>query len=172
MRTGGIVALAVAGLVVIGGGAALATTMTGNEPTNTVAASETPVETETAEPETVEPTEADEDAEALTAPGAVCDPNSMNTIECSVDYPEIGYLNAVNRTAVEPLISLSDIEKLELAHEACTVLDNGGDASTIIIATTAADYTDTWNNGIVFTAAPLGFCHEHADQELIAPFVD
>lgn len=123
--------------------------------------------------EVSEPTSEPTEAADITAAGEVCDIDSVYTIECSVKFPEVGFLNAVNRVATEPLLSMNDEEKIALAESACSQLASGVAAADVdVVDSPATDEKPAgWNNAIVASAAPLGYCHEYADQELIAPFV-
>lgn len=125
------------------------------------------VETPTVE-QTTEPTEAPVD---ITAPGEVCDINSMYTIECSVKYPDIGFLNAVDRVGVDPLASMSDDEKIALGHSACDILAEGGSGETVELVPTAEGDIPTVNNSAVFASAPFSYCHAFANEQMIAPFL-
>jgi hypothetical protein len=125
---------------------------------------------ETQAPTATEPVDP---AEGITAPGEVCDPASMYTIECSVKHPDVGFLNGVTRVGQEPLASLAEEEKIALGHAACEQLQAGVAAADINLGGDSAptDKPAGWNNGVIVNAAPLSYCHAFADPDLIAPFL-
>lgn len=116
-----------------------------------------PIATETAEP-TVD----------VTAPGEVCDPQNLNDLICAAFYPEQVVLNLTAAPrAQEPLASMTDEQKIQLAHAACDTLAAGGTKDTVTLVTT--DNPDallsTWNNNLVFTAGTLGYCNDYIEGE-------
>lgn len=116
-------------------------------------------ETET----TSEPTPADP-AVDITAPGEVCDPHNLNDIICAAFYPDqaVGNMTVAPR-AGEPLASLSDEERIALAHEACEQLEAGTAQDAVSVIETSAEDTAAGrnNNFTLASAGALAYCNDY-----------
>lgn len=88
-----------------------------------------------------------------TAKGDVCDPSNLNDLICAAFYPDQAVLNMTSR-AVGPLATMSDSDKITLAHKACTTLENGGtESTTVLVAPEAA-------NANLYVTATLAYCND------------
>jgi len=93
-----------------------------------------------------------------TGPGEVCDIESLYTVDCHKKYPDVAYLNGITRNAGEPLLSLSDEEKIELGHQACDQVASGVDREAVaLIEGSGANFTN--NTAVVGVAIP-SYCPE------------
>lgn len=106
----------------------------------------------------------------ITAPGEVCDPGNANDAICAAFYPEQAAINATSAPrALEPLASMSDEEKIALAHQACEILAAGGSKETSTLVETIVpegdSRPDNWNAGLPFAAGRLGFCQDQLDEK-------
>jgi len=166
-KRGLVIASAIAAVLVVGGGTATAIALAGqaSDTAPEAGAASEPVET-SAPGETPEPSEPGIDVEALTAPGAVCHPNAGDDFPCLVVAPDLAVLNMTGTgRAGEPLISMADADRIALAHEACSVLAEGGSAETVtLIETNDPDRPATANNFAVFSAGAAAYCPEYAEQ--------
>lgn len=161
MKKSGIAAIAVAAVLVVGGGTAYALT------TNPQAA-EGPAlieatATNTPAPEAAEgaapangETSATELPSYITSPGEVCDPENLNDSLCAAFYPDQALINVTDRGSAA-LAGLPLDEKRDLAEQACTALAGGAPA-----AATAAVTGD--DNRTLFSAAAVAYCPEHAES--------
>lgn len=116
------VIIGVLALGLVGGGTAVALSNSG-EPTPETSASapapvgtDAPVEAATDAPAT--PAETEALPADITQPGEVCDPSNMNDPICAAFYPDQAVLNITARAS--ELDTLSDAEKIERAHAACS----------------------------------------------------
>ncbi len=161
-----IAVAAVAGVLVLGGGVAVAATgaLTPGEPE--VQAGEPAATAVPAEPTpTPDPTEPAVDVEALTAPGGVCYAQSGDDFPCLVVAPDLAVINMTGPgRAVEPLISMPEADRIALAHQACNVLASGGSHESVTLVESADAQHPTANNFVVFSAGASAYCPEYADQ--------
>lgn len=122
-----------------------------------VAAATTPSATPTSSPSTA----------ALTAPGAICDPHNLNDIICLAFHPDVAVINMTSGPrAQEPLRSMTDQEKIALAHKACSVYEGGGSAATVTLVPTTLDadaqaLPADINNANMFNIGALAYCNQY-----------
>ena len=100
-------------------------------------------------------------AAAPTAPGETCDINSLYTVDCHKQYPEVAYLNALKRNAVEPLASMSDADKIALGQQACAQIGAGAEPKSVKLIGDAPDPETMWTSDDVIVGAAIpSFCVE------------
>lgn len=133
---------------------------TGGPQAAVAAAGDDPTAVESATPEpsatAVTPTDAEP---APTGPGEICDINSMYTVDCEQQYPEIGFLNGAHRATVG--LTFTDEELLAFGQEACAQIAAGAAIEAIDIAgvdNSVADHPDGWNDSVLVHAASLTLC--------------
>ena len=102
---------------------------------------------------------------SITAPGEVCDPHNLNDIICLAFHPDVAVVNMTSGPrAQEPLRSMTDQEKIALAHKACSVYASGGSASTMQIVATNLDAGShapaDINNMNIFNIGALAYCNQ------------
>lgn len=117
------------------------------------------------------PTEAE--VASLTRAGSACDPHNLNDMICLAFHPDIAVMNMTSGTrAQEPLRSMTNEQKVALAHAACNAFDAGDTAATVSLVATeldadaqAAQIPADINNTNVFLFGALAYCNDHFNED-------
>lgn len=130
-------------------------------------ASDAPTDSASVEADQIAPEDIDESiaalvAEAPTGSGEICDIKSLYTVDCHIQYPEVAYLNGITRLGGEPLISMTDAEKIELGQQACEQLRAGTARESVVVVDGAANIEGgtITNSSIVVGVAVPSFCKD------------
>lgn len=104
--------------------------------------------------------------EPVATSGDACDPHAMTDMECAAENPDHAVLNMLSDTrSREPLASMSDAEKIALAHKACELSRIGLTAKTTTLVRTLpwpGEGREVWdsNDIDIFEAALVAYCPE------------